>query len=311
MHGSAEAAFEVQRIIKRAELTALVPSQVGRSFFGKTGKWRACGWAVVQLDCDEETEPLYGMCGSMEAEHEVQRTIKRAKLTAFFCRLRKVIGPIKVHVDNKGIIDGLRKGEKQSIKPRAGDADLWKKTWEELHGLAERGIMVEVEHVKAHRTTEEKKKMSHFEKFVTEGNEKDDELAKEGALVDKGFMAESRAESMQQEREEVYAALQYVASFHCKVEEWKDCEELKPEPKEKWTFVDQQMEETKHRTEWCAEADRYRCVGCGRGSKCMKMPGQCTGPKFLSKRLGKWRRCFLGGHDVVKRVDGQGEVLIL
>ena len=39
---------------------------------------------------------------------------------------QKVSGPIKVHVDNKGIIDGLRKGEKACIEPRAGDADLWK-----------------------------------------------------------------------------------------------------------------------------------------------------------------------------------------
>ena len=37
-------------------------------------------------------------------------------------------------MDNKGIIDGLRKGEKKEcIKPRAGDADLWVKIWEELH----------------------------------------------------------------------------------------------------------------------------------------------------------------------------------
>ena len=40
--------------------------------------------------------------------------------------------------------------------------------------------------------------------------------------MDEGFMAEARAETMQQEREEVYAALQYAASFHCLVEEWKD-----------------------------------------------------------------------------------------
>ena len=78
----------------------------------------------MQLDYDEEMGPLYGMCGSLEAEYEVQRTIKRAELTAFLCLLNKVIGPIKVHVGNKGIIDGLRKGEKECIKPIAGDADF-------------------------------------------------------------------------------------------------------------------------------------------------------------------------------------------
>ena len=62
------------------------------SLLGKTGKWRACRWAVVQLDY-EEMKPLHGMYGSMEAVLEVQRTIKRAELTANLCLLKKVIGP--------------------------------------------------------------------------------------------------------------------------------------------------------------------------------------------------------------------------
>ena len=64
-------------------------------------------------------------------------------------------------------------------------------------------------------------------------------------------MAGVRASIVQQEREEVYAALQKTASFHCLVEEWKDCEELKPKPKEKWTFVNRHKEAQKHQTEWC------------------------------------------------------------
>ena len=31
------------------------------SLLGNAGKWGACGWAVVQLDNDEEMEPLHGM----------------------------------------------------------------------------------------------------------------------------------------------------------------------------------------------------------------------------------------------------------
>ena len=49
------------------------------------------------------------MCGTLEAEFEVQCTIKRADLTAFLCLLKKDIGPTVVHVDNKGTIDGLWK----------------------------------------------------------------------------------------------------------------------------------------------------------------------------------------------------------
>ena len=49
-------------------------------------------------------------------------------------------------------------------------------------------------------------------------------------MLDEGLMAEVRAVTMKQEREEVYVALQYAASFSLPVEEWKDCEELKPKP---------------------------------------------------------------------------------
>ena len=64
-------------------------------------------------------------------------------------------------------------------------------------------------------------------------------------------MAEVSADTMKQEREreEVYVALPYAASFHCLVEEWKDCEEIKPTPKEKWSFIDKRRERMQHRTE--------------------------------------------------------------
>ena len=61
--------------------------------------------------------------------------------------------------------------------------------------------------------------MTQLERFVTEGNGKADELAKAGAMLDEGFMAEARAETMKQERKEVYVALQYAASFHC---QWRN-----------------------------------------------------------------------------------------
>ena len=81
--------------------------------------------------------------------------------------------------------------------------------------------------------------MTKIERFVTEGNEKADELAKAGAMLDEGFMAEARADTMKQEREreEVYAALQYATGFHCLVEEER-----------KVDFIDKKSEGMKHRT---------------------------------------------------------------
>ena len=78
----------------------------------------------------------------------------------------------------KEILMVYERGEVKCIGPRAGDADLWIRMWEELYCLNSKEMLVEVEHVKAHRTEKDKKTMSHFEKFVTEGNEKADELAK-------------------------------------------------------------------------------------------------------------------------------------
>ena len=45
---------------------------------------------------------------------------------------------------------------------------------------------MEIEHVKAHRSKKERQQMSLFERLITEGNEKADELAKEGAMLDGG-----------------------------------------------------------------------------------------------------------------------------
>ena len=58
-------------------------------------------------------------------------------------------------MDNDGRIDGLREGEKECTRQRVGDPDFWIKNWEELHELVERVILVEVAHVKAHRTKKE------------------------------------------------------------------------------------------------------------------------------------------------------------
>ena len=88
----------------------------------------------------------------------------------------------------KGIIDGLWTGERRWIGPLAKDADLWILIWEEIHRVHQEGIFVEVELVKAHRSKKEKQQRALFEKQITEGNEKADELAKDGAMMDKGEM---------------------------------------------------------------------------------------------------------------------------
>ena len=59
--------------------------------------------------------------------------------------------------------------------------------------------------------------------------------------------------------------------------------------------MDKKREETKHRTELYAEANKHRCMRRGTGSKYVKVKEKCTGPNYL---------------DLVRRVDRQGEVSI-
>ena len=60
----------------------------------------------MQLDHDEVIGPLHGLYGTLDADFDVQRTIKRAKPTFFSCIFRKIVGLTTAHVDNKGMFDG-------------------------------------------------------------------------------------------------------------------------------------------------------------------------------------------------------------
>ena len=57
-----------------------------------------------------------------------------------------------------------------------------------------------------HTARRKKRRRCRTLRSLSEGNEKADDSAKAGAMLDEGFMADARAETMQQEREEVYAA---------------------------------------------------------------------------------------------------------
>ena len=72
---------------------------------------------------------------------------------------------------------------------------MWIKIREELHQLMSKEIFGEVEHVNAHRTKKDTNDVSRFEKFVAQGNQKVNELAKAGAMLDEGFMAQARAKN--------------------------------------------------------------------------------------------------------------------
>ena len=52
-----------------------------------------------------------------------------------------------------------------------------------------------MEHIEAHLTEKDKKEMTHFEKFVTDGNEKADELAGKGAMLGEGLFGADKSKN--------------------------------------------------------------------------------------------------------------------
>ena len=96
-------------------------------------------------------------------------------------------------------------------------------------------------------------------------------------------MAQIRASTVQQKREEVHAALQNAASVHCLVEEWRDCEV--PERTKRHVGL---------------HGVRPDCMRCWTNSKNMKMPRR-SGRSKVEGTDGERR--MWGGHDMVRRVD--------
>ena len=85
------------------------------------------------------------------------------RLSCVFVSPQKSYRSYDVQVDNKGIVDGLWRAEMRSIGPRAKDADFW------IFGRSctefiKKALLVEVEHVNAHRSKKEMQQMSLFEK---------------------------------------------------------------------------------------------------------------------------------------------------
>ena len=72
----------------------------------------------------------------------------RAELRALLEVLRVAVPPLKIFVDNKGVVDGVKKGEKWCTASGSTGADLWRKIWWMLNELE--GQEVSVVKVKAH-----------------------------------------------------------------------------------------------------------------------------------------------------------------
>ena len=114
----------------------------------------------------------------------------------------------------------------------------------------------------------------------------------------KGSWRRQEQNTVQQERAEVYAALQYAASFHCLVKEQKDFEELKPQPKEQWTCGQAKRGNTASNGMVCFSVSKYRCLKMwkrqqvhedGRSMYRVEKPGNFVGRNVEKTKYGRTR----------------------
>ena len=94
---------------------------------------------------------------------------------------------------------------------------------------------------------------------------KADELAKEGAMLDGGFMAQARGSTILQEREREKKCTQPCNMQPVFTVWWKNGKIAKNLSRS------QKRSGRKRSIRWCAAANKYRCMRCGRSRKYMKM----------------------------------------
>ena len=67
---------------------------------------------------------------------------------------------------------------------------------------------------------------------------------------------------------------------------------------------------TRAELKWCAETNEYRCMRCGKRQQIREHARKMHRTKISVTKFGKWRKRHLGGDDLVRRMDRQGEVQI-
>ena len=110
------------------------------------------------------------------------------------------------------------------------------------------------------------------------------ELAKEAAMMDEGFMAEARADTMRKERRSVRspAVRSQLSLFGGRHGKTVKNSSRSPRTKGRLSWTGIERKQGIDRSVFAA-VSKYRCLRCGRGSKYVKMQGKCTGPKYFEK----------------------------
>ena len=170
------------------------PSVVGNSFGGKLfvdgslmckhgSQGGQAGWAVAPIH-ETSHELACSAYGAMPISLPVQRRILRAELWALWQAIFLSEPGATFVSDCATVLRGLERGPKWCTAARRPHADVWRRIWECFRDIGDEAHIDSVTKCKAHLSKAEQAKLDEAGRFTAAGNERADELAKEGARDD-------------------------------------------------------------------------------------------------------------------------------
>ena len=169
-------------------------SVVGNSFGGKLfvdvslmckhgAQGGQTGWTETQIHKTTH-ELVCSAHGAMPISLPVQRRILRAELWALWQAIILSEAGATFVSDSATVLRGLERGPKWCIVARRPHADVWRRIWDCFRDIGDEAHVDSVTKCKAHLSKAERAKLDETGRFLAAGNERADELAKEGACDD-------------------------------------------------------------------------------------------------------------------------------
>ena len=221
---------------------------------------RRAGWAAVLVDSSGDiVHGLYGSCPDSFP------TSLRAELWGVLKLLELALLPVKIWVDNKGVVDGWHRGRRWCTSAARPAADLWKKVWDRIDDLGEGGLVIAK--CKGH-ASEGDVQAGRSTPFLRKGNDQADHYAGFGAIVAEHLSPTQSAREAYAEARRWYKWLAVLASgWPCDTEarDVKQVHELQAAPAQQTTtcIVDWRVHpDTPHRI--TVTSGRLTCEVCTR-----------------------------------------------
>ena len=144
---------------------------------------RQTGWAVAKIH-ETSHELVCSAHGAIPISFPAQRRLLRAELLALWQAIILSEPGATFVSDYATVLRGLERGPKWCAAAQRPHAEVWRRIWDCFRDVGDEAHIDSVTKCKAYLFKAEHAKLDEAGRFATPGNERADELAKEGAWDD-------------------------------------------------------------------------------------------------------------------------------